>query len=85
MHDGSSIALHKLAQDWDPLDRLSAINAIQNAKIKHEILTGLLYMNPETVELHQLLSTSNKPLNALGVKDLCPGNEVLKEINAGLR
>ena len=41
MHDGSSIALHKLAQDWNPLDKVSAMNAIQHAKAKHEILTGL--------------------------------------------
>ncbi len=85
MHDGSSIALHKLAQDWDPLDRLSAMNAIHNAKMKHEILTGLLYVNPETVELHKLLNTSNKALNSLTKKDLCPGAETLKEVNAGLR
>ena len=85
MHDGSSIALHKLAQDWDPLDRLSAMNALQNAKLKDEILTGLLYMNPETVELHKLLNTSDRPLNSLTTKDLCPGSSVLQEVNAGLR
>lgn len=85
MHDGSSIALHKLAQDWDPLDKISAMNAIQHAKQKHEILTGLLYMQPETVELHQLLNTSNKPLNTLTKKELCPGSAALADINAGLR
>jgi 2-oxoglutarate ferredoxin oxidoreductase subunit beta len=85
MHDGSSIALHKLAQDWDPLDKISAMNAIQHAKQKHEILTGLLYMQPESVELHQLLNTSNKPLNTLTKKELCPGSVALADINAGLR
>lgn len=85
MHDGSNIALHKLAPGWDPLDRLSAMNAIHSARMKHETLTGLLYMNPETVELHKLLNTSNKPLNTLTKKDLCPGTDVLKEINAILR
>ena len=85
MHDGSSIALHKLAQDWDPMDRVSAMNAIQTAKAKQEILTGLLYVNPETVELHKLLNTSDKPLNTLTEKELCPGSELLKEVNAGLR
>ena len=85
MHDGSSIALHKLAQDWDPLDRLSAMNALQKAKLKDEILTGLLYMNPETVELHKLLNTSDRALNSLTKKDLCPGAELLQEVNAGLR
>jgi len=85
MHDGSSIALHKLAQDWNPLDKISAMNAIQHAKQKHEILTGLLYMNPETVELHQLLNTSDKALNSLKKNELCPGSKALVDINAGLR
>ena len=85
MHDGSSIALHKLAQDWNPLDKVSAMNAIQHAKAKHEILTGLLYMNPETVELHKLLNTVDKPLNTLKEDVLCPGNKSLQEINASLR
>lgn len=85
MHDGSFISLNKLAQDWDPLNRVSAMNAIQHARQKHEILTGLLYMNPETVELHKLLNTSDKPLNTLTKNDLCPGSETLKEVNAGLR
>src|SRR5687767_9297658 len=42
MHDGSYIQLSKLANDWDPLDRRSATNAMINAKEKGEILTGLL-------------------------------------------
>src|SRR4029079_19721436 len=31
MHDGSILRLRKLAKDWEPLDRLSAITAMQNA------------------------------------------------------
>ncbi len=85
MHDGSSIQLHKLAQEWDPLDRLSAMNAIQKAKMESEILTGLLYINPDCHDLHQLLKTNDKPLNSLTQKELCPGSEMLVDINAGLR
>ncbi|MGZ4049412.1 MAG: 2-oxoacid:ferredoxin oxidoreductase subunit beta, partial [Bacteroidia bacterium] len=85
MHDGSFIQLHKLAEGWDPLDRLSAMNAVQTARAKNEILTGLLYMNPNSVDLHELIQTSDKALNSLGKADLCPGSEALKEVNAGLR
>lgn len=85
MHDGSSIQLHKLAQDWDPMDRLSAINAVQKAKAKNEILTGLLYIQPESQDLHSLIKTSERPLNTLTKEELCPGNEALKAINADLR
>lgn len=85
MHDGSYISLHKLSQDWDPLDRQSAMNAVLNAKTKNEILTGLLYVDPNTEDLHHLLQTSDKPLNTLTKEELCPGSKALKEINASLR
>lgn len=85
MHDGSIIDLHKLSEDWDPLSRQSAMNAVLNAKAKNEILTGLLYVDPDSQDLHHLLQTSDKPLNTLGKSDLCPGSKALEEINAGLR
>ncbi len=85
MHDGSTIQLHKLAEEWDPLDRQSAMNAVLNAKQKNEILTGLLYMNPNASDLHHLLQTSDRPLNTMRKEDLCPGSQVLKDINADLR
>ncbi|MFL5765855.1 MAG: 2-oxoacid:ferredoxin oxidoreductase subunit beta [Bacteroidia bacterium] len=85
MHDGSYIQLHKLSEDWDPLDRQSAMNAMINAKSKGEILTGLLFMEPQTTDLHTILQTTDRPLNTLTKADLCPGAEALAEINAGLR
>ena len=85
MHDGSELQLHKLEQDWDPFNRISAMNAIQNAKEKDEILTGLIYINPDTTDLHELLQTNEEPLNSLREKDLCPGSAVLEEINSELR
>ncbi len=85
MHDGSIIQLHKLAKDWNPLDRVSAMNAVQNAKAKHEILTGLLYLNNDSRDLHELLQTSDTPLNKLTKPELCPGSEILKGINDSFR
>ena len=85
MHDGSSISLRKLDKDWDPLDRSSAMNAVLNSKLKGEILTGLLYMVPETGDLHEMLQTSDIPLNSLTKAELCPGADALAQLNAGLR
>lgn len=85
MHDGSTIRLHKLAKDWDPMDRLSAINAVQKAKQTGEILTGLLYFDPDSSDLHHMLNTSDKPLNTLSKDALCPGSSVLESINNSLR
>lgn len=85
MHDGSFLQLHKLQKDWDPLDKVSAVNAIMKAKLKQELLTGLLFMNPDCNDLHHLINTSDKPLNSLSEIELCPGSEMLHEINADLR
>lgn len=85
MHDGSFIQLNKLSKDWDPLDKRSALNAMMNAKEKGEILTGLLYMNPDTKDLHHTIDTTSVPLNTLNAKELCPGSELLKEINSDFR
>ena len=85
MHDGSKIYLHKLAKDWDPNDRLSAITALHKARQRQEVLTGLLYINEDSTELHSTLNTSEIPLNQLDKAVLCPGSEVLANINQGLR
>ena len=85
MHDGSKIRLHKLAKDWDPFERNSAMNAIHRAKQKGEILTGLLFMDKDSNDLHEILATSERPLNSLSKDDLCPGTDALAKLNASLR
>lgn len=85
LHDGSVIKLHKLSNEWDPLNRISAMNAVQKAKDNGEILTGLIYLNSESKDLHEILNTSETPLNKMTETELCPGSEVLKGINEGLR
>ncbi|GAB3230584.1 2-oxoacid:ferredoxin oxidoreductase subunit beta [Algoriphagus aestuariicola] len=85
MHDGSEIQLNKLALDWDPEDRNSAVNALQKARAKDEILTGLLYANTDWNDLHRTLKTTKTPLNQLKENELCPGIKVLNQVNASFR
>lgn len=85
MHDGSFITLNKLHQGWDPTDKSSAVNALHEARAKHEVLTGLIYFNAEGKDLHHVLHTADTPLNQLKEDVLCPGSAHLKEINEGLR
>lgn len=85
LHDGSVMSLHKLAPDWDPEDRLSTVNAMQQARAKNEILTGLLYIHTGYGDLHQILNITDTALNSLDEKSLCPGQKTLDTINAGLR
>jgi len=85
MHDGSEIHLHKLQKDWDPTNRMSTVRALGNAREKGEILTGLLYIDETSTELHDLINTTDTPLNTLGKDLLCPGSEALAKLNASLR
>jgi 2-oxoglutarate ferredoxin oxidoreductase subunit beta len=84
-HDGSRIALRKLAADYDVNDRLAAMTFLQTHSAMGQIVTGLLYVDTEPDDLHHHLGTSDRPLNSLGEADLCPGAAALDAINAGLR
>jgi 2-oxoglutarate ferredoxin oxidoreductase subunit beta len=85
LHDGSVIHLSKLAGDWDPRNRHSAVNRLYQAKAEGEILTGLLYIDTESQDLHAMLNTTAQPLNTVEQHKLCPGSSVLESINAALR
>jgi 2-oxoglutarate ferredoxin oxidoreductase subunit beta len=85
LHDGSLIHLSKLAKDWNPLDRHSAMNRLYEAKTSGEVLTGLIFIDTHAPELHNILKTVEKPLNQLTESDLCPGNAALEKINAAFR
>jgi 2-oxoglutarate ferredoxin oxidoreductase subunit beta len=84
-HDGSKLALRKLAADYDLHDRVAAMNFLQQHAAKGQIVTGLLYVEREAEDLHAHLNTIDAPLNSLSEKELCPGSAVLDKINASLR
>ena len=81
MHDGSRVHLSKLSQEWDIKDRNLVLHKLQKAKAKGEILTGLLFADPKDRDIHKVLNTVEKPLNTLTEKELCPGKEMLDELN----
>lgn len=85
MHDGSLVHLQKLAEGWNPGDRLSAIQALQHARMETKVLTGLIYYSPDSNELHDVLNSSVRPLNTISQEELCPGAGKLEGINAELR
>jgi 2-oxoglutarate ferredoxin oxidoreductase subunit beta len=84
-HDGSILSLHKLAELYDPSDRAQALGHLQARQAQGQIVTGLLYVDPEAGDLHDNLETVDQPLNALTEAELVPGQAALEKINAGLR
>jgi 2-oxoglutarate ferredoxin oxidoreductase subunit beta len=84
-HDGSVLKLRKLADDYDLTDRVTALDFLARHHAMGEIVTGLLYVDPEAEDLHHHMGTAAKPLNAMDEADLCPGSAALDRLNAALR
>jgi len=84
-HDGSVLRLRKLQPGYDPSDRIAAMNYVQERQAAGEVVTGLLFVDPEAADLHRHLNTAEEAFNRLGADRLCPGPEVLARINASLR
>jgi len=84
-HDGSTLKLRKLAPHYDPSDRGKAMGYLQDRAAVGEIVTGLLYVEPDAKDLHDSLDTVATPLNALDNAALVPGSGALEKLNAGWR
>ena len=84
-HDGSILRLRKLDDAYDVHDRIAALTYLQQRQAAGEIVTGLLYVDPNPHDLHSHLKTSDTPLNALPDEVLVPGSAALDKINASLR
>jgi 2-oxoglutarate ferredoxin oxidoreductase subunit beta len=84
-HDGSVIKLRKTHPDYDPIDRVRALEYVAQHAAKGEVVTGLLYLSPDAEDLHAHLNTVGIPFNQLSEKELCPGEGMLEKINASLR
>ena len=84
-HDGSVLRLHKLDDAYDPRDRIGAMNLIQQRHARGEVVTGLLFVDPNANDLHGHLNTTARPLNTLEAAELNPGAAALEKINAALR
>jgi 2-oxoglutarate ferredoxin oxidoreductase subunit beta len=84
-HDGSILRLRKLHEEYDPTDRVAAMHHLHERKAAGEIVTGLLYIDPDPEDLHSNLGTVELPLNRLDDAALVPGAAALEKINAALR
>src|SRR6266700_1676247 len=45
MHDGSHLRIRKLDRDYDPTSKMAALAVLEDALARHEVLTGVLYVN----------------------------------------
>jgi 2-oxoglutarate ferredoxin oxidoreductase subunit beta len=84
-HDGTILKLRKTGEGYETGDRTAALSYLQERQAAGEIVTGLLYLEPEPESLHERLQTVDAPLNSLSTADLCPGSSALARVNAARR
>jgi 2-oxoglutarate ferredoxin oxidoreductase subunit beta len=85
LHDGSTVRLAKLDASYDPSDKVGAMSYLESRRARGEVVTGLLYVDETSDDMHAALATVPVPLNTLGDAELVPGNAALGGVNASLR
>jgi len=85
MHDGSHLRIRKLDRDFDPTDRFAALKMLEEAEKKHEVLTGVLYVNTNKPTFLELLNLEEAPIATLPQSKVRPSKSVLDEVMEELR
>lgn len=82
LHDGSQIVLTKLGDDYDPTDRLNAMMTLEKAHARKQIVTGLIYIEPNRPTIHDINNVVDEPLVKLGESELRPSRAAFDAIMA---
>lgn len=82
MHDGSHLRLRKIQENYNPTDKVAAVNALMEAHDKGEILTGVFYVDTAKPSFTEILNLVDEPLATLPMERVRPPKSVLDEIMA---
>ena len=87
MFDGSVIHFSSVPKGYDPTDRIKVRDFLDAHESSHgnQIVTGLLYLDPLSRDLHDMKETSETPLRDLSYEELCPGAAELEKLQAEFR
>ncbi|MBI3050608.1 MAG: 2-oxoacid:ferredoxin oxidoreductase subunit beta [Acidobacteria bacterium] len=80
LHNGSKIVLRKMAEDYQPTDKMSALRLLHETMSRGEYATGILYIEPDKQDFIDLLGITDEPLATLPEAKTRPGKAVLDEI-----
>jgi 2-oxoglutarate ferredoxin oxidoreductase subunit beta len=85
LHDGSKIVLRKVDKEYDPTSRASAFSFLRERANVGEIITGLLYIDETTGDMHEMSNTVEEPLSKVAYENLAPGRQALQKLMARYR
>ncbi len=82
LHDGSTLMLKKLERDYDPSDRVAALSLLEQARAKQQLVTGLIFYNPDQPSLQEVEDLIDMPLSRLPEEMLRPAPDTLQAVMA---
>src|SRR5450631_2284602 len=85
MHDGSSLRLRKLEEDYDPTNKIGAVKRLMESHEADEVLTGIFYLNTTAPNFIEMLDMTDQPLATLPESVTRPSRKVLEECMEELR
>ena len=85
MHDGSRIGLRRVDDNYDPTNRIAAISYIEKYRAEGAVVTGLLYVEESSDDMHSTLGSSTQAMAEIPYDKLNPGAEALQRIQSRWR
>jgi 2-oxoglutarate ferredoxin oxidoreductase subunit beta len=85
MHDGSVVRFRKIARDYDPTDRTAVERYLRERGDRGEIVTGLLFIDRDSKDYHEIKGTVDEPLVQVPFERLNPGAAALEELQEKFR
>jgi 2-oxoglutarate ferredoxin oxidoreductase subunit beta len=85
MHDGSQLFLRKIAEDYNPSDKMTAKRLIHESLSRGEFATGVIYVEPDKDDFLETLNLVDEPLMSLPQSRVRPPQAVLDQLMEQLR
>ena len=80
MHDGATLRFRNVPDGYDPTNRAGVLEHMMASRGRGEIVTGLLYIDEQSSDLHELGNTTERPLTQVPYSKLSPGSAALAGI-----
>ena len=85
MHDGSVLRFRTVPPGYDPKDRQGVMAYLQDRQSKGEVVTGVLFVDENVADMHELSNTPDVALTKLPFEKLCPGSDALDKLQEEYR
>src|SRR5580693_744714 len=85
MHDGSVVRFKGVPPNYDPTDRQKVQQFLDEHQGKGEVVTGLLFVDENVPDLHEMNATTDVALTKVPYEKLCPGVAALDKFQEDFR